>query len=52
VGLVADKTPELLKTSHFGIPSADLGLRAGFMLAVLFPAAMIFFVRYLTKKKQ
>ncbi len=51
VGLVADKTPEMLKASHFCIPSADLGLRSGFMLAVLFPAAMIFFTRYLTKKK-
>jgi len=51
VGLVADKTPEILKAAQFGTSSADLGLRSGFMLAVFFPAAMIFFVRYLTKKK-
>jgi len=50
VGLTADKTPALIKAAQIPV-SGNPGLRAGFLLAAVFPAAMIFFTRYLTKKK-
>jgi MFS family permease len=50
VGLTADKTPALLKAAQLPV-SGNPGLRAGFLLAVLFPAAILFFSRYLTKNK-
>jgi fucose permease len=51
VGLTADKTPALLQYTPMAAQAQSFGLRAGFLLAVLFPAAMLFFMRYLTKRK-
>ncbi len=47
VGFAADKAPELIKIAGSG----NYGLRAGFLLAALFPALAFVSVVYLTKKK-
>lgn len=52
VGFAADKAPGLVNAAGTAAVSGDFGLRAGFLLAVFFPALALFCVIYLTKKKQ
>ncbi len=50
VGLTADKTPALIQAAQIPV-SGNPGLRAGFLLAALFPAVILIFTRYLAKHK-
>ena len=51
VGFTADKTPALLEAAQIPV-SGNPGLRVGFLLAVIFPATILAFMRYLEKNKQ
>ena len=51
VGLTADKTPALLKAVQIPV-AGNPGLRVGFLVAVIFPAAILVFMKYLEKNKQ
>jgi MFS family permease len=50
VGLTADKTPSLLQTAQITV-SGNPGLRAGFLLAVLFPVVILTVMKYLANNK-
>lgn len=51
VGLTADRTPALLQAAQIEV-SGNPGLRVGFLVAALFPVAILVFMKYLEKNKQ
>lgn len=51
VGLTADKTPAILNAAQISV-SGNPGLRMGFLVAVLFPIAILALIKYLAKNQQ
>ena len=51
VGLTADKTPAIIQAAQIPV-SGNPGLRAGFLVAALFPVSILFYMRYLTKRSE